>query len=1121
MATCGIELSAQYKCFVFLCLKEDRFPIIPTVIERVGQPKVFQFESMTANACTGLAARVDADSFYLVNKTLLGMALSLGSKTVWHMGSVTSSHYKCESSRFSINEKFLFGKLNAESSKPVPLGKYPNVTIATVRVAGSIPIDFFVSLFYLGGGNDKKRSHFSHNELAVINAALNIARRNSCKEDTKNEHPDISRTLFFQSKVGRNQHNKHIKNVTSKITSKSMLLFSSHFEKAMSLIANNDDAYSFENAEINGMFNPEESNPSTPSRSIMVEIANDFQRGLLFHASAAGVKTMFSDPNLTFHLSERHDVYGEQASSDASTGSSESWNEEDECFQHFSEWTLSHPGKPTTDYHEQYFNWKINKKMIPRLHEKIKEIFDLSFCDEKYYDPNKISDYFFDIGIEIFHQEVEVNNDTDSTDTDTDTDTENDQKDSENHITLLNLLESEVIVKEWLKKDRSTIFGQLTANTAEEEIDADDPDYQPELLDGPDPTELREDIEDLDNELEFNLEEEATRRIHNRPGNNNPYATNSRARETRNLVYPVQQMENYIKNGTWLPDGEDLFDTYGVDEHEELENDSNDPAYPGTENGDADSDENHNAEDEPNFFEVIDSIRQTKYSKFAQFGSKGKLGGIHSGSVELFLVTKASDHLSGGHALVLIHGHSKKEIAGVQVYSPFSRVIIQKQGTLQDRELGAYAANVQAFLSPTTSGNASAKELLRRTVAIQTNKIKQIFQVATSDKVNHLRNNPLRFEFFMCTKSFKTSDPDYKLPSIPLSQMLYISDSKPILTIFEESNMEHITPLVKVFSNSTEGTQFSMLSAELKTELVRRAERCLEGLEFFPFEGKVSSFIRKFAVENQEDPPTELCVFETVPKQLMVQLCPLQESYSGLLYGLSPKVLPMPGIDGTTFFSERTTNEDKYFRRLPPHLQHNMHFQSGMITDQPVLLEKKRGRIIAMIAFACKNEHLSHEDDDVAMSHVEDGSQDEFLNLLKGHQGFFEEIEYQKLAKLSYRSLFILMQEIAKEIELTYNAEWYALCKKRYIMFKKKKRVGRNSPLEVYEKMKQDNDYMRLPNFPFTLETLRNFQEKMSTIPDTDRFPTNPEHSFKIIRDIGKKNNSQSCFQLAAFFLSF
>ena len=281
----------------------DQFPVNAELIWQVrdenGDPtrqeRVFHTLSEYSPFPTwpNLSLKADVDSLYTINNNFQSLLQSLPTMKRFQMRAHMNPNSKAKGSRFFVNTTDMPNDINVNGhrAKNIPLSMFPNVEIGSVFLK-DLDRPMSVYLFNLNVRHIFKEHRFSKLQMAVINAALNIARMESiaaCNNDqkTQDEFHDVS---FVETKYGPSSR-KTINMDFNSYSKKAVLIFSEKFHLALEIIAeNNTNVYEFSSHKIHRVRDKEQ---CTFSRTAMQDFARDLQEGLLFGTTLSGIKKCF------------------------------------------------------------------------------------------------------------------------------------------------------------------------------------------------------------------------------------------------------------------------------------------------------------------------------------------------------------------------------------------------------------------------------------------------------------------------------------------------------------------------------------------------------------------------------------------------------------------------------------------------------------------------------------------------------------------------------------------------------------------------------------------------------------------------------------------------------------
>lgn len=263
---------------------DDAVDLLKTLPEVVPKPAIPIFH-----------VSMDIDSIYGTFTELDALVDALGPKTEYGISTNTSHLSSTTSSRFSMNVSALDDPPLLCGSIPssVPLEWFPNIRIATC-VLKEFGVTLHIHLFDTGVRNLRKSGKFRHKEVAVVNAAINIAFAMAVRfSEDRTSDKRFSAMKRVRTPVGSADWKPFFKtSYTNHLTPDMMKSFSTFFKLALQNIANNSDAYQFWTPLRTGMVFQDESDNHI-SRESMVEYAKSLEKNCLFVFSAAGTKQVF------------------------------------------------------------------------------------------------------------------------------------------------------------------------------------------------------------------------------------------------------------------------------------------------------------------------------------------------------------------------------------------------------------------------------------------------------------------------------------------------------------------------------------------------------------------------------------------------------------------------------------------------------------------------------------------------------------------------------------------------------------------------------------------------------------------------------------------------------------
>ena len=252
----------------------------------------------------------DVDSLYTVSSSLTELLIDLMSGSpnnpnqaveapippgsIFTMPAVHSSSKVMQGSRFSIDTSNMAcpPTIRNQPAKKISLERFPSLEIGQLSVGLHRPMQIY--LVNLAAKKLYKSSYFSKTEMAVVNAASNIARQiaiHYCREEEGKDYLVRAFLDFhpFKSCYG-SQSNRASTRFYNELTNESMAIFASSFLQAISLIADNSQDWEFQKEEYHQVVS--DTNFSV-ERNEMVLFAKELQEGALFVASLSGIKKVF------------------------------------------------------------------------------------------------------------------------------------------------------------------------------------------------------------------------------------------------------------------------------------------------------------------------------------------------------------------------------------------------------------------------------------------------------------------------------------------------------------------------------------------------------------------------------------------------------------------------------------------------------------------------------------------------------------------------------------------------------------------------------------------------------------------------------------------------------------
>lgn len=273
-----------------------------------------------------LVIQADVDSIYGYSKSMSDLKSQLGVHCKFEFRSVTGAYTNDVGSRFSVNVDQMDDPpyVRNNAAKTVPLNWYPNMNIG-VCLLTSLSKRVFLQIYNLNVSGFTKVAHFSTNEIAVVNAALNSARRvcAACQEYSMAIRHEFAAMDRFETKVGDREWQSISLSRDNYLSSGAMDNFCRVVDKAFLFMSNPDSyATASRNADRTGhyedkilkkqkfwlpshhgiFFKNDDVRRYNLSKETIIEIASQLYKGILFTFSAAGIKSAF-DGDPAFRLS--------------------------------------------------------------------------------------------------------------------------------------------------------------------------------------------------------------------------------------------------------------------------------------------------------------------------------------------------------------------------------------------------------------------------------------------------------------------------------------------------------------------------------------------------------------------------------------------------------------------------------------------------------------------------------------------------------------------------------------------------------------------------------------------------------------------------------------------------
>lgn len=225
--------------------------------------------------------------------------------------STTSCVRKSYSSRFFLDTNSLSTEtilFQGRKAAKISLDRFPNIEIGSLSVGLHRPMQIY--LYNIGCSVVYKEYMFNKTEMAVINCAINIARKLSLEECNVNRNKEMAKSFQEFSRIKSCYGIESKRTATRDINELSleeMKLFSLKFHEALELIAD-EEQHDFKiiDPENHGIRSDDE---FVPSKTEMICFAQELQKGMVFVASISGIKKYFNKNDFSLDSETDNEEY--------------------------------------------------------------------------------------------------------------------------------------------------------------------------------------------------------------------------------------------------------------------------------------------------------------------------------------------------------------------------------------------------------------------------------------------------------------------------------------------------------------------------------------------------------------------------------------------------------------------------------------------------------------------------------------------------------------------------------------------------------------------------------------------------------------------------------------------
>jgi hypothetical protein len=396
--------------------------------------------------------------------------------------------------------------------------------------------------------------------------------------------------------------------------------------------------------------------------------------------------------------------------------------------------------------------------------------------------------------------------------------------------------------------------------------------------------------------------------------------------------------------------------------------------------------------------EIFAACRSLSINLYNHFGTKGKIGSLHTGKVMLSMTESELVGQPGHWIRHLAPARTDMNIAGGQCYMPaFLHHLLGKQRK-DTKEVAGFPMMLTRALLRYNAGfdcdrNKHLAELSQRWVPI--NAMARRAEAAIKNSFPSV----LRFEFFFGT-TLEQEDCDFKFPDIPYLDITHVLLHDEFTARWAADISENRKPLDllmhDVFTKLQDtNSEFKLehFPPDIKTRLLLHAEQLLMNLQIKTYFGAIT---KKIFDCLHVDPSRKLFY---IPDGLRRPFPEGADRPYDLDFGLDPKLLSLPQYTG---IEDMEVN----LRRAPRHIQ-QLQGQMRNIVQSPNAYYHYTGKALRMLL----------------------SSSSPTGNALNVGQefGLFENPDYNTVASLPVEQKVILIENLARVVWDMYDVEWWLM----------------------------------------------------------------------------------------------
>ena len=455
-------------------------------------------------------------------------------------------------------------------------------------------------------------------------------------------------------------------------------------------------------------------------------------------------------------------------------------------------------------------------------------------------------------------------------------------------------------------------------------------------------------------------------------------------------------------------------------------------------------------------------------SEWEQFGTVKNIGGVHSGSIVLFLVEVelAVEEDGEGNApdkeRTLADGNTGMKFSGGQVYNPLSKKISRTEETTSDPEIASLPAMVSTLLMTPHAVEEKKTLVLWEKIRRSINKLHDAYYHASWENNWVPGRNAVRHEMFVLTDKMGTMDPTDPQDYLRSWKFSTSGGESSFLRQHIKILLETVKPLMTVFVNRSSQDELWELSTATKGMLLVHTEWAVKLAGVHPFQGRIMKKIRKLL---PREAPGRRHHWH-IPRHCLAEISLRDKEATGLPFGLATDLCCLPTDQASLSVTRPHMDDDpKTYTKLPPHVQ-MYHGTLKMGVSFPVTFMKATVQMNMLIynsldQQSARNAYMAHRENPLQTGNPPDYQPPK--------RGIFTPPFVQGLADCDEDILEALNQDIARVIVNAYDFEWYAIHSEKM----KKQCTDHNTENSGSSRISHKG--FRLAEFPATQKELETF----------------------------------------------